>query len=123
MSAQLDVETVLADARQRAQLLRAEGHPIQAGSIERVCDEFAGAMRPFLTWLSESEAQLRSGWSVERLRSAFPEWEEMGCARKSGDGRRAKRQYREFIVPARVLEADARQAGLRGGSLKKAGGV
>lgn len=123
MSEQLDLETMLADWRQRAQLLRAEGHPVQAGTYDRACEEIGGVMRPFLTWLSESEAQLRSGWSVERLRSAFPEWEEMGCARKSGDGRRAKRQYREFIVPARVLEADARQAGLRGGSLKKAGGV
>jgi hypothetical protein len=114
-----DLETVLADARQRAQLLRAEGHPVQAASIDRVCEDVSTTMKPYLTWQSETEAQLRSGWSVARLRGKFPEWEAVGFARLSDRG---KREYREAIVPVRADRSTDKLAGMRGQSLKKASG-
>ena len=114
-----DLDTVLADARERAQLLRAEGHPIQASSIEKVVDEVSASMVSYLKWISDSEAQLRSGWGVARLRNQFPEWEALGFARLSARG---KREYRELIVPVRSDQSGAKLAGLRGESLKKASG-
>ena len=54
-------ERVLADAIEDAAVLRANGHPAQAVSIEKVC----GAMRQspmfadLVTWISETEALLR----------------------------------------------------------------
>jgi hypothetical protein len=76
-------------------------------------------MRSYLTTLSESEAQLRSGWSVPRLRAKFAEWESAGFAMLD---ERGKRRYRECIVPVRAERVTARLAGLRGESLRQAGG-
>lgn len=118
-----DLETVLADARQRAQVLRAEGHPIQAAAIERVCDEVKQTTVSYLTWLSDKEAILRSGWSLARLRNKFGEWKALGFARYD---ERDNRQYRESIVPPRIDGSEDRLAGERGESLnprKRASGA
>lgn len=114
-----DLETVLADAREDAQGLRRHGHSTQAASIERLVDDVAAAMRSYLHVLSESEAMLRSGWSVARLKAKFPEWEAAKFAMLDARG---KRRYREMIVPVREERATARLAGVRGESLKKASG-
>lgn len=106
----MQLEQVLADAREHAAVLRSHGHGAQAKSIEGVCDAVADAMRPYLSVLSEKEAMMRSGWTVEPLRRRFAEWEAQGFAMlKNG-----KRHYRECIVPKRADRAAEREAGRRG---------
>jgi hypothetical protein len=105
----MTLEQVLADARERAQMLRIEGHPAQAASIERVCDDVAAAAEDYLNWLSESEARLRSNCSVAWLRTRFARWAESGLAEQRG----RDRYYRAVIVPQRANLEAARAAGRR----------
>lgn len=107
------LEEVLADVRGEAAVLRANGHKAQADSMEAVCDRVRDCMAPYLDWLSESEARARSGWSIPRLRAAFPEWQTLGLARWQGEGRRAARQYRRLVVPRRPNLEAARAAAQR----------
>lgn len=108
------LEQVLADRRGAAAVLRAHGHGSQAKSIEETVDAVALCMRSYLTILSESEAQLRSGWGVAKLKSRFAEWQARGLAMLDERGRR---RYREIIVPV-LSEIDAARAkGMRGESL------
>lgn len=93
----LTLEHVLADEREQAEVLRRNNHAHDAILIERVCDRVEEATADFLTWLSEPNAQLRSGRSAAWLRSQFPEWEASGHART----RNGKREYRRIIVPQR----------------------
>lgn len=104
------LEDVIADARESATLLARHGHAAQAQSITAVCDDVTAVLRPYLTWLSEDNAVMRSGRSAEWLRGQFPQWEADGMARKVG----RMRQYRECIVPKRVHLSLAREAGRRG---------
>lgn len=113
------LEQTLADARGEAAVLRHNGHTVQASSVERVCDAVADSMAAFLEVLSESEAQLRSGWSVARLRGRFAEWESRGLAMLDDRG---KRRYRAIVLPAQMEDAQAKVAGLRGDSLRSANG-
>jgi hypothetical protein len=117
MSDSRDLESVLADARGEAAVLRAHGHTTQAKSIEAVVDAVADVMRGYLTLLSEKEAALRSGWTQTRLRGRFAEWESAGFAVLDARG---KRRYRECIVPARTDRSQARLAGERGETLRNA---
>lgn len=103
------LEQVLADHRGDAQVLRRKGHGRDADLVERICDDVARAAEEYLRWISEEDAQLRCGWSRERLRGHFTEWERQGHARK--DGRR--RWYRMLIVPQRANTLAAREAGRR----------
>lgn len=113
------LEQVLADARGEAAVLRHNGHGPQAASVERVCDAVADAMAPFLEVLSESEAQLRSGYSVDWLRSRFAEWEARGLAMLD---ERGKRRYRAIVLPVGNARTQAKLAGVRGESLRRANG-
>jgi hypothetical protein len=106
------LEQVLADAREDAQALRRHGHKHDAELIEALCDKVTAAAYDFLNWLTEGEARLRSGHSVEYLRARFPAWLEQGLAR--WDGR--KRQYRAVVVPQRGNREAAREAGRRAGA-------
>jgi hypothetical protein len=110
-----DLAQVLADAREEAAVLRSHGHAAQAKSVEGLADRVAETMRSWLTLMSESEASLRSGWSLHRLRGRFAEWEAAGFAILDARG---KRRYRECIIPVRSERASARLAGIRGESLK-----
>lgn len=113
------LELVLADALERASVLRSEGYALQAQAIERVVGEVRDSMAPYLEILSERNAQLRSGFSTERLRGRFPEWEARGLAILDEKG---KRTYRAIALPVRVEESTARLAGARGESLRAASG-
>lgn len=113
------LETVLADALERAQSLKIEGHGPQAASIERVVADVRESMALYLSWMSESNARLRSGWTAERLRGRFPEWEARGLAKLDEKG---KRIYREMVIPVRTDVAAAKLAGARGESLRSANG-
>lgn len=109
------LEQVIADARGQAAVLRSHGHSTQAKSIEQLADDVSACMRAYLTMLSDSEAMLRSGWSLGRLRGKFAEWERAGFAVLDPRG---KRRYRECIVPTRADRSSARLAGERGDSLR-----
>lgn len=113
------LEQVLADALEDVVSLRRNGHTVQAASIERLVDDVRESMRSYLTTLSESEAQMRSGWTTYRLRSRFSEWEARGLAMLDEKGRR---RYREIVVPVRAEDSSARLAGQRGESLRAANG-
>lgn len=108
-----EIEEVLAEHRGQAAVLRHNGHRLQAESIERVCEDVSAALAAYLDWLTEEEAQLASGWSVTRLRRAFPGWEAIGMAKLEGVGRRARRRYRRIIVPQRPQAFAAYAAGRR----------
>lgn len=109
-----DLAVVIADAREEAAVLRSHGHTAQARSIESLAERVAETMRSYLTTLSEKEAELRSGWTANRLRSRFGEWEARGLAMLDERGRR---RYRELIVPVRADVDGARLRGLRGEGL------
>jgi len=98
-----ELEDVLAELREDAEVLRRNGHTAQAISIEHACTRVAVAMRDYLDWLTEDEAMLKSGYTLGKLRKRFPEWAALtpAMARLKGEGRRAKRLYRRCIVPQR----------------------
>lgn len=104
-----DLAQVLADWREKAAILRANGHKAQGDSIDAVVDDVAGAAEEYLRWMSEENAVLRSGRSVAWLRRRFPAWERAGHARRRGRGR----EYRMLVVPVDVDHIAAREAGKR----------
>ena len=109
-AAALPIEQVIADEREQANILRANGHVGEARIIERICGRVSESLREFLTWLSESDARLRSGRSVEWLRGRFAEWASEGMA----EVRRNRRYYRAVIIPLRARASAAFEAGLSG---------
>lgn len=116
--AEAPLEDVIADAREHAAVLRSHGHGNQAKSIEDLADRVSTTMRSYFKWMSESEARLRSGWTVERLKREFPRWEASGFAKLD---ERDRRRYRECIVPARADKSAAHLAGARGEPLRRRG--
>jgi hypothetical protein len=107
------LEEVLADERGRAQVLRSAGHDREAENLDRLLDRVRTAAVDYLDWLTEPEARLRSGKSVEWLRARFAAWAAAGHARHDAQSR-GKRLYRQLIVPRRANESAAREAGRRG---------
>lgn len=98
----MTLEQVIADTRGEAAVLRMNGHTSQANGYERIIEAVAASAVDYLTWHSEAEAQLRTGWSARRLRSHFSEWEAQGMAEKRG----RVRYYRQVMLPRRAnLEA------------------
>lgn len=93
------IERALADFREEAQVLRANGHTAQAASIDRVLDAVRKAAPLYLEWLSEREAMMRSGKAADYFRSRFDAWENDGLAELRGK----KRFYRGVVVPRRRL--------------------
>jgi hypothetical protein len=106
----MGIEQVIADEREQAAILRANGHGGEARIIERVCDRVSESLREYLTWLSEPDARLRSGRTVEWLRGRFAEWASEGMAEVRG----GRRYYRAVIVPMRAHASAAFEAGVRG---------
>ena len=104
------LEQVLADERGSAQVLRAAGHTREADNIDRLLDRVRSSAIDYLDWLTEGEARLRSGKSVEWLRARFAVWAAAGHAK--ADGRR--RLYRQLVIPRRANESAARESGRRG---------
>lgn len=104
------LEQVLADERGMAQVLRAAGHAREADNIDRLLDRVRASAVDYLDWLTEGEARLRSGKSVEWLRSRFPAWSAAGHAKRDGQ----RRTYRQLVIPKRANESAARESGRRG---------
>ena len=102
-------EDVVADLRERVTLLRMEGHPIQASSMERALDQVLETLGEFTAWLSEGEATGYTGRSAEYLRARFGRWAERGLAKFEG----RTRWYRRCVLEHRGNVAAAREAGRR----------
>lgn len=100
---------VLADERGQAAVLRSKGHGHDADLIEAICDRFAAAAHPYLNFMSEPNAMLRTGNSDRQMRRLFAELEPRGDAKKI-DG---KRYYRECMLEPRPNLSAAREAGRR----------
>ena len=98
-----DLEQVLADELKDAAVLRRRGHEHDASLIERIVDRVRAASEEYVTWLSESEAMMRSGRSSGWLRARFVEWQSRKLARYNP---RRKREYREVVVPQRAHVLD-----------------
>ena len=104
-----DLNQVLTDAREQAQVLRYHGHQAQARVLEEFADRVAESAAEFLVWVSEPEAQLYTGRSVEYLRGRFAGWEARGLARRE----KRQRYYRRIILEHRGNAEAARAAGQR----------
>lgn len=107
------LETVLADWRERANGCRRVKDERVADLLDEVCADVADATEDYRKWLSEGDAMIRSGKGRYWLRARFGDWARNDLARWSPKNARA-REYRALIVPQRTdlaaLRADARRA-------------
>jgi hypothetical protein len=102
-------EDVLADLRERITMLRVEGHPVQAASVERAVEQLVAALPEYLALLSEAEAVTYSGRSLAYLRARFGAWHSRGLAEWHG----RVRYYRRCVLEHRGNADIAREAGRR----------
>ena len=100
----MTLDQVLADFREQAAVLRANGHAPQAQTIDRLLDAVRESAADWLAWVSETEAQLRSGKGPDYFRPRRQTWAEDGLAEQR-NGRRWF--YRRVIVPRRKLSSIA----------------
>lgn len=98
----MTLEQVIADLREDVTVLRSHGHPAQAQTLESALDRVSNAAADYLAWISESEAQLRSGKGADYFRTHRHGWAEEGHAERR-QGRRWF--YRRMIVPRRKLSS------------------
>ena len=105
-----DLSQVLADAMEEASTLRANGHAVQAGSIERVCAAVRESSALWLEWRSERESILQSGRRVDYFRSRFDAWQRDRMAEMRG----RNRYYRACVVPRQELLSIVREQARRG---------
>jgi hypothetical protein len=107
-----DLDTVLADWREEAAVLRKHGQDAMADSVEKLCGEIAISTEEFRTFVPESAAMIRTNKTAKWLRSRFREWESAGHARF----RAGHREYRLMILPQRGNPSAAYEAGRRDGA-------
>lgn len=103
----------IASEREDLEILRRKGYTTDAERIEKVLDRITTAAAPFLDWLNEKEAALRSARSIDWLRDQFPSLLEQGLARWNPT-RPKERQFLRCAIPQRANTSAAREAGARG---------
>lgn len=104
------LERVLADLREESVILRRNGHSAQADALVRACDEVAAAAADYTTWISETEAKLRSGRGDDYFRARRQTWAEDGLAEQRG----RVWYYRRCVVERRKLASITRAEARRG---------
>lgn len=109
MDTPLELRQVLANARGDAAVLRRAGNEGQAEYIEKLCDSVKESAEDYMTWLEESDAKLRSGWTDRTARRRFGELQECGLARWL-DGRR---QFKMCAVPPRSSPEEQKARGVQ----------
>lgn len=107
-----DLASILAKRLDEADVLEKHGGAFSVDQIRAFIDEIKTAGPDFITWLSEKEAMIRSGWSKPRLMSHFAQWQEQGYARHNPD-RSKERQYLAVIVPVRQDASDVEDDAVR----------
>lgn len=103
------LDEVLANAAERANMLKMEGQEKQAISIENVISEVKKAddMRQYLDWLDEEDAALYTGRQKSTLARHFAAMEKRHLARWHN----GRRQYRRQALPHRGNAEAARRSG------------
>lgn len=104
----LDLEQIIADAREEAAVLRRSGNAGQADYVEALLDRVERGAEDYLRWLTEADAIIKSGLAERTLRRRFRELLDCGLARYSA---KREREYRACAVPPRPNVADARARG------------
>ena len=103
-------ERVLADFREEAAVLRRNGHVAQADAIVRVCDQVAESAIDFLSWITETEARMRSGKGEDYFKARRQRWAEDGLAEQRG----RHWYYRRCIIERQKLPSITRAEARRG---------
>jgi hypothetical protein len=91
---------LVADMRGEAAVLERSGAGELAEAKRRDAQRVAEACPDVMTWLNESEACLRSGWTLNRVRRHAAQYETAGTARRLG--KRGQWQLLAVIVPQRL---------------------
>lgn len=102
-----DLAQVLADAREEAAILEANHAAMSVARVRQLLADVGAAAEEWLTWLSEGDAEVRTGYSVAWLRARFDAWQRDGHARLVGRAR----QYRACVLPRRANTAAAAARG------------
>ena len=109
---------VLQKMRDDAEVLRRAGSGAFGDMLAYFAAEFETAVEPYITWMPESDAMLRSGRRREWLRAKFPAWERDGNAQQLARGHR---WYRQCVVPVAAQTSEATLAGIEAArAMKKA---
>lgn len=107
-----DLAQVLADARGDLAVLRKHGASVPVETVAGMIDGVADAAYPFVTFISETDAIVRSDHRAPWFRQRFPDWAQQGYARYN-PRRPRERQYLLAIVPLRhdveAVKDDARR--------------
>ena len=106
------IEQVLADWRGDAQRMRARRLLREADLIDQVLDDVSQATEDYRRFVSEEDAQRRTGKSKAWLRARFEEWMRLGHARLD---ERRRREYRLVVLPQRANASVAYEAGREAG--------
>lgn len=103
---------VIADAQGDLAVLRKHGASVPIERVVGLIEGVAEAAYPFVTFISETEAVVRSDHRAPWFRQRFGDWERQGYARLN-PRRPKERQYLLAIVPLRhdveAVRADARR--------------
>ena len=110
------LEQVIADARGELPVLERRNGSWGSKDIREFIDRVAAAAEEWLTWLSESDAAIRSGYSEVWLRGRFEQLRRDGHARVNGK----HRQYRACAIPRRANVAAAANRGREAARAMKA---
>lgn len=104
-----DLVQAIADARENLSILKKHGAVVPVENVTAFFDSICEAAYPFITFISEADAAVRSGHQAAWFRNRFADWERQGYARLHA----GKRQYMLAIVPLRhdveALREDARR--------------
>lgn len=115
-----DLVTLLADAFAEARTLEANGASFSVDRVRTILTEIGEAAEPYTTRLSETDAAIRAGVSIDTMRGRFASMERDGNAWQVS---RNVRQYRACCVPRRANVSRAAEAGRQAARSAREGGT
>lgn len=104
------LERVLLDAQADAEALRRNGHAAQAETAERIVAAVREAAEPFLDWITEGAARLRSGRGDDYFKARRETWAEQGLAERRGRHWWYRRCVIEHRKPVSLSRGEARRS-------------
>jgi hypothetical protein len=102
-----DLAQIIAEAAEEAALLERNGAGFSVGRVRELLAQIGQAAEEYMTWLSEGDAAIRSGFSMTWLRGRFDSLQRDGHAKLVGKAR----QYRACAIPRRANTALASARG------------
>lgn len=107
-----DLAQVITDARGDLAVLQKHGASVPIDRVAELIEGVAEAAYPFVTFIAESEAVVRSDHRAPWFRQRFEDWKRQGYARYN-PRRPKERQYLLAVVPLRhdveAIKEDARR--------------